>query len=129
MNKVIINKVDVSECGFYHPEYDNYCHIALAFSENYGERLECKDNPNCYYKQLQRLKEEKQELSIEIVSLTSKLFTLEKSRNDLSQGINKLYKALQEIREIAGLIANTNCNYVIEADNIIKKINEVIGAE
>lgn len=41
----------------------------------------------------------------------------------------KAEKALQEIREIADIIANANCNYVIEAGNIIKKINSVIGAE
>ena len=43
--------------------------------------------------------------------------------------VHKYRQALQEIREIADIIANANCNYVIEAGNIIEKINEVIGAE
>ena len=65
-NKVIIDGVDVRKCGFFHPEYDEYCHIALAFSEDYGECMECKDNPDCYYKQLQRLEAENEELKNKI---------------------------------------------------------------
>lgn len=93
------------------------------------------------YKQLkrleqenERLKEKKQELSIEIVSLTSKLFTLEKSSKDLSQGINKLYQTLQEIRELVSepCIVDENCqtcNSGCMQKDILDKINEVIGAE
>ena len=89
----------------------------------------------------ERLKEEKQELSIEIVNLTSKLFTLEKSSNDLSQGTNKLYKTLKEIREDIKDCNNGKClsckynsnnldNCRDKMDcSIISKINEVIGAE
>lgn len=67
MNKpIIIDGVDVRKCGFFHPEYDEYCHIALAFSENYGECMKCKDNPDCYYKQLQRLKAENKKLLKEL---------------------------------------------------------------
>lgn len=55
---IITDGIDVRECGFFHPEYDEYCHIALAFSEDYGECMECKDNPDCYFKQLKRIEAE-----------------------------------------------------------------------
>ena len=53
--KIIIDGVNVSECGFFHPKYkDTDCHIALAFSEEYEGCMKCENNPNCYFKQLKR---------------------------------------------------------------------------
>lgn len=53
--EIIIDGVDVSECGFFHPKYkDTDCHIALAFSEEYEGCMKCENNPNCYFKQLKR---------------------------------------------------------------------------
>ena len=83
----------------------------------------------------ERLKEEKQELSIEIVSLTSELFTLEKSSNDLSQCTNKLHQALQEIKQKLDRVMTEEFTISEEwkpfelIDECRNKINEVIGAE
>ena len=53
--EIIIDGVDVSGCGFFHPKYkDTDCHIALAFSEEYEGCMKCENNPNCYFKQLKR---------------------------------------------------------------------------
>ena len=52
--ETIIDGVNVSECGFFHPEYDTDCHIALAFSDQYEGCMKCENNPNCYFKQLKR---------------------------------------------------------------------------
>jgi predicted nuclease with TOPRIM domain len=89
----------------------------------------------------ERLKEENKELKSSLVSQASIIFTLEKSSNDLSQGINKLYKVLKEIKEIIKDCDNGKCftckynkedaeNCIDNKHNeIIDKINEVIGAE
>lgn len=107
-DKVIIDGVDVSECGFFHPEYgDKYCHIALAFSEEYSDCMECKDNPDCYFKQLQRLKAENEELKEE----------LKRQEEDISTAcvdcanLQNLSNALEKIREVAKTVINSaNCN-------------------
>lgn len=52
--EIIIDGADVSKCGFFHPEYDTDCHIALAFSDQYEGCMKCENNPNCYFKQLKR---------------------------------------------------------------------------
>lgn len=66
--EIIIDGVDVSECGFFHPKYkDTDCHIALAFSEEYEGCMKCENNPNCYFKQLKRT-EQKLEKIKDIVS-------------------------------------------------------------
>ncbi len=53
--EMIIDGINVSECGFFHPKYkDTDCHIALAFSEEYEGCMKCENNPNCYFKQLKR---------------------------------------------------------------------------
>lgn len=55
MNEVIIDGVDVSGCEFFEPKAQvMQCHMQ-AITER------CKDN-NCYFKQLQRLKKENEEL-------------------------------------------------------------------
>lgn len=53
--EIIIDGINVSECGFFHPKYkDTDCHIALAFSEEYEGCMKCENNPNCYFKQLKQ---------------------------------------------------------------------------
>ena len=48
----IINNVDVAECEY----WKNYCRIS-ALPDFPGHI--CEVNPNCYYKQLQRIKSDK----------------------------------------------------------------------
>lgn len=52
MNKPIINGIDVSECYFYSDINCDLGYIADSFPIN------CKNNPNCYFKQFKRLEEE-----------------------------------------------------------------------
>lgn len=59
--KSIHNGVDVSDCGFYHAETGEDCHIALAFGEEYTDAehtyFKCEQHPNCMYKKLAKIKE------------------------------------------------------------------------
>ena len=123
MDKVIIDKIDVSGCEHYRAEietkmpYGKYeilkdkCHYSgIEIIQN------CKGNKGCIYKQLQRLKEENEQLNKMTGIFSARL-------------CEKYRTTLQEIREIADIIYNTNCNYVAEFHKIITKINEVIGAK
>lgn len=106
MNKpIIIDGVDVSECeyciiaGAEFPE----CRIKIASFD-----VKC-ENYNCYFKQLQRLKAENEELKEEY-----------KQFQRISAGeVNRLRKALEEVREIA---------YTTDFDiaDIQKIVNEVL---
>ena len=55
-NQIIIDGVDVSKCGHYHYgkceiDYDEWNNEIIRYNE-------CQNNPNCYYKQLKREKQE-----------------------------------------------------------------------
>ena len=54
MNSIYRNNVDVTECGFRHEDTGEECHIALAFSEDYGVCFNCEQIPECYYKKWKR---------------------------------------------------------------------------
>lgn len=159
MDKVIIDRIDVSECSMKCENGDCALYYAELNNDNneliYG--FNCSDNENCYYKQLKRLQAEYDDLHLTyagcktantgLQELNEKLQAEnERLKNDLNEAyehynfkrihnevINaenfKYKQALQEIREIANIIYNTNCNYIAESHKIIDKINEVIGAE
>ena len=60
---IIINGVDVSECEFYKTHSNSVvCNSkgSRGYIKDYGLHihLNCKDNPNCYYKQLKRKEQE-----------------------------------------------------------------------
>ena len=68
--QIIIDGVDVSGCS--HIEYEhkwwnmagheqnseNVCHLYFDKNADFEEDFLCQDNPNCYYKQLEKLKAE-----------------------------------------------------------------------
>ena len=154
MDKVI-NGVDVSGCNNIDEwEHCNICQVLIKTIPNrhqclIEEELRCEFYPNCYYKQLQRLKEENKEkavitrayndLVIENISnipyageiRPDNITPLDVLRNIKKE--RKAYKlALQEIREIVSKIIDSYIRPYGDYDNlkkILAKINEVIGAE
>lgn len=60
---IIIDGVDVSECKYY-DDLDCY-----AERDNCGYPLDCKDSPNCYFKQLKR----KEQILAEIKEMCSEM--------------------------------------------------------
>ena len=71
--QIIIDGVDMSECEFLIINNDKHlCRCiksdlfgAIEFVEN-ARKGNCKDNPNCYYKQLKRKEQECEELKKEV---------------------------------------------------------------
>jgi predicted nuclease with TOPRIM domain len=97
-------------------------------SEQARRKLEKENN---------KLKTENEKLIDQNFKISQKYTELEQENERLKfqldnapLGVLDTYKkALQEIREIADIIANANCYPVKEAQKIIDKINSVIGAE
>ena len=113
----------------------------------------CKDLPECDYKTIDRLKQENEKV-IELAKKNADAFEyclqgleeeLKPFQDEYFQGLTKqqiaelakksirltadnckLTHALEDIREIADVIYNTNCNYIQEAHNILNKVNEVL---
>lgn len=57
--QIIIDGVDVSKCEHAYIstslfEEETYAQCSAFFLENEDSYCECKENPNCYYKQLKR---------------------------------------------------------------------------
>ena len=73
-------------CGYYVDEECTICGMGTDGEDTFCKY--CKDNPNCYYKQLAELKAENEAL-IEGLGVVNKY-------------VNKYHQTLQEIKEIAG---------------------------
>lgn len=117
MSETIINGIDVSECYFYNSgKCDN----------PNGMACNCINNAVCYFKELKHLQEENKKLKEENEQLKKHCLIMPKVKQ-LAVPIEKyekLYKALEEIRNIAEtpIIADKN-----RFDEITNKINEVLN--
>ena len=100
-----IGGIDVSGCK-YRDTYTNFC---KAEKDDVGECYTICTGNDCYYKQLQRKKQECE--------------TLKK----VSCDTEKFLQTLDTIKEIAEKHKVTaHCDYVTDMDEILQKINEVI---
>lgn len=110
-NKTIIDGIDVSKCiDFIYP---------IGCNSKNTKSIECKKNPNCYFKQLARAKDK-------IDYMEEYIKTVENARNELKQECDQLKQTLTEIKEIAEKHKVTaHCDYLIDMDKILQKISEV----
>ena len=164
MDKVIIDGIDVSECDSFLSEHEfpnnleggyytcrNLCECGIQGAESYP--FFCKDNNDCYYKQLmlaraeierledtcnelrKRHSEDTTKLSAEVMELRAENEKLKEDREQIYKELihrGQLYnikidayiQCLKEIKEIADIIYNTNCNYISESKRILDKISE-----
>lgn len=152
--KMYINGVDISGCEFCceNPlhEIKHSCNVRGCEKDNgLHIHLQCKNNPNCYYKQLQRLKDElrtEKIYSSQIEELEGSLQHAKAENDRLKQewrldclkceykntkaDVDKYKQALQDIREIVSKIIDSYIRPYGDFDqlkNILAKINEVIG--
>lgn len=138
MDKVIIDGVDVSECDFLVMR-DDQQKCECCHATGFGVICDCEMWKTCYYKQLQRLKEE-------ITKLSDPRYQISKVNEGYYNRMNTYKQALQEIRDkiLSPEIIDEETKKLHtseELDNIVRwhredklskiqdKINEVIGAE
>lgn len=151
MDKVIIDRVDVSGCEFI-GDIKNEFVKCTSWVHNSKKQVsghwDCRENKACYYKELKRLQAENEELKNDILNGVMCITCPDKNENcrlqaenehyrkeayRLADGLNKTenlaftYKqALQEIREYCEE-QNLKADYT--ACEVIIRIDEVIGAE
>ena len=100
-----INGVDISECEFC-ITHTNRAVINSCNSRGYIKddglhiHINCKDNPNCYFKQLKRLERENEDLKAEIDRQKETIIYL-KNYDMCHKTLIQYEKTLKEIRDIA----------------------------
>jgi len=114
--EIIIDGVDVAGCGYFY-ETDKECNICGMGTD--GEDTfcrDCKDNSNCYYKQLKRLEQENRELrkaneiSIEKVTVTAE-----------AKRLQELEQENKELKTCIEMIENTEGQAHIEGVRLAKE--------
>ncbi|MBO7696230.1 MAG: hypothetical protein J6T10_26640 [Methanobrevibacter sp.] len=89
--EIIIDGVNVAECEFYTPT----C-VSMHIWGETTKTNKCEENHNCYYKQLKRLEQERDELKKACDKC--KLFDIEKTNRDLLERIDKLEHENKELK-------------------------------
>jgi hypothetical protein len=120
----IINDVDVSGCEF----YDNYecnCYISECWEQEDRSKMMCKQVDDCYYKQLQRTKQDNINIKKAFNDILLEILEMQPYDGEIRADGNtplvvirnykkeyRQYKqTLQEIKEIAEkLMADNLCN-------------------
>lgn len=102
MEEIIIDGVNVAGCGYFCEDECNICGMGTDGEDTFCKY--CKDNPNCYYKQLKRLEQENARLKEEKERLRDNIKSI--SRPVLLPDVpievtNKYKQTLQEIKAIA----------------------------
>lgn len=95
-----MTEIDVSGCEF-KSCFDDECYSDVGSTEN----LNCKDNLNCYYRQLKRLEQENQELGKIIDCKNGTIASLAKVRDELKEENAKLKEKLDDIEYIISYCA------------------------
>ena len=117
-----MSEIDVSKCDLNYN--DGRCFASQKQGVGYSCHKSdyCKYNTNCYYKQLQQLKTENEELKNKNESIHSIADDLQKRNHYLTQE-NERY--IQCINEIVEYCKEQNLKYDTTACDILRKINEV----
>lgn len=162
--EIIIDGVDISECSYAITPKRQCPNKPMPYAKEtscigckeHNTKLNfCKNNPDCYYKQLKRLErqyedvlklakenadsneyclqeleQENEKLKEEITKLSDPRYQISKVNEGYYNRMNTYKQALQEIREICkNSHTSASEDYYRTADKIQAKINEVIGAE
>lgn len=98
--EIIIDGINVSECGFFHPKYkDTDCHIALAFSDQYEGCMKCENNPNCNFKQRKRAEQKLEKIKDIIIQCTKSAKCADCKYDDECGGYLSLSEMMSKIIE------------------------------
>lgn len=119
--------LDTSRLSTFYCEVDKCDIVQRLKQENEALRNQCnKCKQYAIEQNNRRLLNENEKLKEKYLSTLQALTAYSTQFTGILQENVNYEKALEEIREIADVIYNTNCNYVAEAHKILNKINEVL---
>lgn len=119
--EIIIDDVDVSRCCWcdFEPDTEPYCSI------NDGEDLTCKDNPDCYFKQLKRKEQECKNLEEELRGCRIGIKDISIENTEICKIPEKYKQALDEIEEFCTVYSDNHDAYETVYKFILIIINKV----
>ena len=88
-----IDGVNVAECEFYDGCNYTTCQIGIQ------DYIDCDKNPNCYFKQLQRAKAEKQEKVLKMAEAEVEIEKLQSENEKLKADNEALKEALLKVKD------------------------------
>ena len=113
--ETIVDGIQVRECGHY---WNGTCH---AYADNTGKYLLCINSPNCYYKQLQREKQNSQEAR----DTSIKEFNRAEELNILLKHKQQEYDRLKHDNDYeVGTLEKTIDNLTAENDALEKELRQ-----
>lgn len=129
MDKVIIDKVDVSGCEFYIADDKYSCDLSFINKE---ELCNCDNINDCYYKQLKRLEQENEKLKSNIypqTNYTTQQFYTKEEYEKLEQENERLKDELR-VAQMNRMTMFETLDIVTEKDTYkqaLQEIREYIG--
>ena len=123
--QIIIDGVDITGCMWcdFEPNAEPYCRI------NIGDDLNCKDNPNCYFKKLAR---KTQELNV-ICKTFNIMYSYDEETGKMFGRCDDLYKKTQECEELKKYIKEDLAPHAQvlqkENDNLKEKFKKFFGID
>ena len=119
-NKTIIDGINVSKCSWceFEPNTEPYCRI------NDGEDLNCKENSNCYFKQLARAKQKLKKIikncneTLSECSCKNPIIDVDCRECTSGGRVDKAKEILQIIEETQVLDIINKVNRVIKSRNL-----------
>lgn len=124
--QIIIDGVDVSGCKHYKNRtcIADYCLTDMPFGE-----AKCEKNPNCYYKQLQREKQDSQEArdtAIKEFNRAEKLKTLLERKEQERERLKQTLIEIKEVVEICSVVDSSEL-LLKRMKHILREISEVLN--
>lgn len=128
--QIIIDNIDVSGCPHLIEDYQwwniagreehdiNICALSFDDYRDFEEDYFCKDNPNCYYKQLLRKEQECKELKTKLINWLGKVSLRQSEKEFCEQQLNQLKVELQAEKEKVKEL-NKVAEYFMEEDGKI----------
>ncbi len=121
--QIIIDGVDVSECEYVHLLPDRYCGMNYACTCNLGN---CRENPNCYYKQLKHKEQECKNNKIayknEIDIINQECLNLQQQLNEALDELDQLKAENEELKEKLKISCIKSCQ---DCEDCIDCIDEI----
>lgn len=117
--QIIIDGVDVSGCEHYE---DLNC---FAYRDSCGYPLDCKDNSNCYYKQLKRKEQECEELKRDLTDLSKIIDCKNGTILTFKEQLDQLKAKNEELKKILNEGCLHNLTLMTELRVLLQTLAEI----